>query len=250
MELKGTRALVTGASRGIGRAIALALARQGAACVGINYVRRVERAREVADEIQVAGCRAVLLPADIGVREQAEEVVHRFIAEAGGIDILVNNAGAGAPGGIEAVSPNDWDRALRVHVSGPFWCSRIAVPVMMAQGHGKILNIGSIAGRRGVAGAIAYCTAKSAVIGLTQSLARELADYNILVNALAPGLIDTDLHAQVPAEVRKHNIDNRVPLHRYGTVEEIAEAALFLLRSDYITGEVLPVDGGLGMRVA
>ncbi|MCC7355004.1 MAG: SDR family oxidoreductase [Anaerolineae bacterium] len=250
MELKGTRALVTGGSRGIGRAIALALGRAGAACVGISYLSQEEQACALAKEIEAAGARAIVLSGDMGVQEEAEEVVRRFIAEAGGIDILVNNAGTSAPGRIDTVSPAFWDYTLRVHVSGPFWCSRIAAPAMMSQKRGRILNITSIAGRRGVAGAIAYSTAKAAVVGFTRSLARELADYNILVNALSPGLIDTDFHAKTPPEMRKNNVDNRVPLHRYGSAEEVAEAALFILRSDYITGETLPVDGGLEMRVA
>ena len=250
MELNGTRALVTGASRGIGRAIALALAQEGAACVGISYLNQAEQATGLAKEIEAAGSRALVLSGDAGVQEQAEEIVRRFIAEAGGIDILVNSAGASAPGRIDTVSPEVWDHTLRVHVSGPFWSSRIAAPVMMSQKHGRILNIGSIAGHRGIIGAIAYSTAKAAIVGFTLSLARELADYNILVNALAPGLIDTDFHAKTPPEIRKNNVDNRVPLHRYGSAKEEAEAALFLLRSDYITGEVLTIDGGLEMRVA
>ena len=250
MELKGTRALVTGASQGIGRAIALTLAREEAAWVGVGYRSQVEKARHVVDEIQAAGSRAIFLPGDVGVQEQAEGVVLRFIAEAGGIDILVNNAGGPAPGRIDTISPEEWDRALRVLIYGAFWCTRIAVPVMMSQRRGRILNISSIVARRGIAGNVAYCTGKSALIGFTQSLARELADYNILVNELAPGLTDTDMHAQVSAEVRRHNVDTRIPLHRYGTTEDMAEAALFLLRHDYITGEVLGIDGGLGMRLA
>ena len=250
MELKGTRALVTGASRGIGRAIALALAEAGAACVGISYLNHAEQASSLAKEIEAAGSHALILSGDTGVQEQAEAMVRSFVAEAGGIDILVNNAGTSAPGRIDTVSPEAWDHTLRVHVSGPFWSSRIAAPVMMTQKHGRILNLTSIAGRRGVSGAIAYSTAKAAVVGFTQSLARELADYNILVNALSPGLIDTDFHAATPAEIRKKNVDIRVPLHRYGSAEEVAEAALFLLRSDYITGEIMTIDGGLGMRVA
>jgi 3-oxoacyl-[acyl-carrier protein] reductase len=250
MEIEGTRALVTGGSRGIGRAIALALARAGAAWVGISYLSQKEQACALAHDLEAAGARALVLSGDMGIQEEAEEVVRRFIAEAGSIDILVNNAGTSAPGRIDTVSPALWDHTLRVHVSGPFWCSRVAAPVMMAQRRGRILNITSIAGRRGVAGAIAYSTAKAAIVGFTKSLARELADYNILVNALSPGLIDTDFHAKTPPEVRKNNVDNRIPLHRYGTAEEVAEAALFILRSDYITGETLPVDGGLEMRVA
>lgn len=250
MELRGVRALVTGASRGIGRAIALALASEGAACVGIGYLSMVKLARRVAQEIEAAGSRAILLPGDIRVQEHAEGIVHRFITEAGGIDVLVNNAGQPAPGYIYTIAPEEWDRALSLHVSAPFWSSRVAVETMMLQRSGRILNISSLAARRGVAGAVAYCTAKSAVIGFTRSLARELVDYGILVNALAPGIVDTDFHAEDTPEFRQNATENRIPLHRYGTAAEIAQAALFVLRHDYVTGEVLAVDGGLGMRVA
>lgn len=250
MELQGTRALVTGASRGMGRAIALALAHQKVAWVGVGYRSQAERARSVADGIEAAGSHAVLLPGDIGDQEQAEGIVRWFLAEAGGIDILVNNAGAAAPGGIDAISPEEWDRALRVLIYGPFWCTRIAAAVMMEQRGGRILNVSSIVARRGISGNIAYCTGKAALTGFTRSLARELADHNILVNELAPGIVDTDMHAHISAEVRKHNVDHRIPLHRYGVADDVAEAALFLLRQDYMTGEVLAIDGGLGMRLA
>jgi NAD(P)-dependent dehydrogenase (short-subunit alcohol dehydrogenase family) len=244
------RALVTGASRGIGRAIVLGLAAAGASCLGINYIANLGRAEEVAAAACPMGCGAVLLPGDIGVRAQAEAVVRRFIEEAGGIDILVNNAGQAQPGSIQTVESEAWERALSVHVNGAFWCCRVAVPAMIAAGGGRILNISSIAGRRGVAGAIAYVTAKAAVIGFTQGLARELADYNILVNAIAPGIVETDFHAGDSEEFRRHSTQNRIPVHRYGNPEEVADAALMVLRNDYITGEVIAVDGGLGMRVA
>jgi 3-oxoacyl-[acyl-carrier protein] reductase len=250
VDFKATKALVTGGSRGIGRAIVLALAEAGAGCIGINYLRNAELAQQVADEVRARGSHAILLPGDIGVQEQAEGAVRRFLEEAGGIDILVNNGGYGQPGSIRTVTPEDWAHTLNVHVSGPFWCARIAVPSMIGRGSGRILNISSIAGRRGVSGILAYATAKSAVIGFTMSLARELAEFNILVNAIAPGIIETDFHAADTEEYRRNSTQNRIPLHCYGSPEAIASAALAILGNDYITGELVAVDGGLGMRVA
>ena len=250
MEVKASRALVTGASRGMGRAIALALAREGAACVGIGYRMHAGDAKALAIEVQSLGARPILLAGDLTLQAEAEGLVRRFLQEAGGIDVLVNNAGAPAPGRIDQISPEDWDRGMRLLVYAPFWCTRIAAPVMMAQRKGRIINFSSIVARRGIANNVCYVTGKAAVIGFTMALARELADHNVLVAEVAPGLIETEFNGPIDPEVQRKNNETRIPLHRYGTPEEIAESVLFLVRQEYMTGEVLAMDGGFGMRLA
>jgi len=242
--------LVTGASRGIGRAIVLALAREGAAFVGIGYRKHADDAKALAQEVSALGTEPILLAGDLTVQSEAEGIVRRFLQEAGGIDVLVNNAGAPAPGRIDQISPEDWDRGMRLLVYAPFWCTRIAAPAMMAQRKGRIVNFSSIVARRGIANNICYVTGKAAMIGFTMALACELADYDVLVTEMAPGLIETEFNGPIDPEVRRKNNETRIPLHRYGTPEDIAEGVLFLLRQDYMTGEVLALDGGFGMRLA
>ncbi|RKY82700.1 SDR family NAD(P)-dependent oxidoreductase, partial [candidate division KSB1 bacterium] len=143
-----------------------------------------------------------------------------------------------------------WQRALEIHLLGTVRCCRLALPAMIERGEGAIVNIGSVAGLRGVKGIAAYATVKAAVMHLTRCLAMEVSQHNVRVNCVAPGIIDTDFHAVTPAEAKKHAIDNRIMLHRLGKPEEVAQTVVFLVKNDYITGEVLMVDGGLTMRIA
>jgi 3-oxoacyl-[acyl-carrier protein] reductase len=248
VELRGCRTLITGGSRGIGRAIALALAWKGGR-IGINYVHNSDAAKRTAQEVHQLGGGAVVLAGDVACKEQAEGVVQQFVESVGGIDILVNNAGMPVPGSISTLTDEAWQRAIGVHLNGAFYCTRAAVPHMIEQRSGKIIVMSSVAALRGVPNGLAYCVVKSGLLAFTRCLAHDLADYGITVNALCPGLIETDFHGSISPEVWEHNIKDRVPMHRYGQPEEVADAALFLLRHDYITGEMIVIDGGLSMRI-
>lgn len=248
MDFKGSRTLITGASRGIGRAIALALAERGGK-VGINYVNNAAAAADVVREVQARGSEALLLQGDVADKEQAESIVQQFVEHYGGIDALVNNAGSAMNGTIFTLTDEDWQRTIGVHVNGAFYCTRAAARHMIAQKHGRIVNMSSVAALRGVPNATAYAMVKAALVSFTQCTAMDLADYGITVNAVCPGLIDTDFHAATPSDKRVYNTEKRVPLHRYGTAGEVAEAALFMLQSDFITGETIIVDGGMSMRI-
>ena len=199
MDLRNKVALVTGASRGIGAATARLLAANGAG-VAVNYVTRPDRAEQVVREIQSAGGRALAIQADVSAPAQVQRMVEHVVKELGRLDVLVNNAGGPAPGSIESVTEETWRRAIAVHLDGPFHCTRAAIPHMKQQGEGAIVNISSVAGIRGCPGAIAYQTVKCAILAFTRGLARDLADYNIRVNCVSPGIIRTDFHAAMTEE--------------------------------------------------
>ncbi|MBI4023505.1 MAG: 3-oxoacyl-ACP reductase FabG [Verrucomicrobia bacterium] len=249
MELNNAIALVTGAGRGIGAATAIALAREGAA-VGVNYQSNADTARKVVDQIRSNGGRAISLKADVSDGEQARAMVGRLVSAFGPIDILVNNAGGAMPGTIDQITEESWRRGLAVHLDGAFHCVRAVVEGMKQRRRGVIINLSSIAALRGCPGNFAYQTAKAAIQGFTRGLARDLAEFNIRVNCVSPGLIDTDFHAALSPEKKQMFCDQRVPLHRFGTPEEIARAILLLIHNDYITGENVTIDGGLTMRIA
>jgi 3-oxoacyl-[acyl-carrier protein] reductase len=248
MKLQACRTLITGASRGLGRAIAYALAREGGK-LGINYAGNLRAAEETAAEVRRLGGEAILLKGDVAVKADAERITHEFVAGYQGVDILVNNAGMNVQGSIQTLTDEAWQRGLDVHLNGAFYCTRAALPYMMDKRSGSILVMSSVAGFRGVPNIVGYAVVKAGLIAFTRCVAMDVADYNIRVNALCPGLIDTDFHASTTPERREHNIKNRVPLHRYGTADEVAEAALALLRNDFITGETLTIDGGMSMRI-
>ena len=249
MHLTGRKALVTGASRGIGRATALLLAQEGAD-VAINYVSNEESAREVEKQIQAIGSKTLVLQADVGDRGQVEAMFRSIQQEWGGLDVLVNNAGGRCDGSLMDVDEPAWEGALRVHLLGTVHCCRLALPSMIEKREGVIVNVGSTAGLRGVRNMAAYATVKAAVMHLTRCLAVEASDHNVRVNCVAPGITDTDFHAVTPPEFIRHSLDNRIVLHRLGRPEDVAEAVLFLVKNDYVTGEVVTVDGGLTMRIA
>jgi NAD(P)-dependent dehydrogenase (short-subunit alcohol dehydrogenase family) len=188
--------------------------------------------------------------AEVSDKAQVHQMVERVIAEFGRLDVLVNNAGGPAHGTIEGVTEETWRRAIAVHLDGAFYCTRAAIPHMKKSGEGAIVNISSVAGLRGCPGSVAYQMVKCAIQAFTRGCARDLADYNIRVNCVSPGIIRTDFHAAMTEEQKKFNLEKRIPLHREGKPEQVAEAILLLVTNDYITGENIVVDAGLTMRIA
>ncbi len=246
--LEGHVALVTGASRGIGRAIAVALARAGAREVVINYVASQEGAESTAEEIRAAGAAASLQRFDVSDPDAVDAGIREAAARAGRLDILVNNAGVVADNLVLRVKEEEWNRVLATNLSGVFHCVKAAARIMMRARYGRIINMTSVAGEMGNAGQGAYAAAKAGVIGFTKSMARELAPRNITVNAVAPGFIDSEVVRRLPENLRQEYL-RVIPLGRWGTAEEVADAVVFLARpqSGYITGHVLAVNGGLHM---
>ncbi|HOT93115.1 MAG TPA: 3-oxoacyl-[acyl-carrier-protein] reductase [Anaerolineae bacterium] len=247
MALEGKIALVTGGSRGIGRAIALELARRGAD-VAVNYAHHAEAARQVVAEIEALGRRAVALPADVGDSDQAVALVNAVLDAFGRLDILVNNAGIVRDNLLLRMQESDWDEVLRINLKGAFNTSKAAVRQMVRQHFGRIINISSVSGLMGQVGQANYAASKAGLIGLTKSMARELAARNITVNVVAPGFIPTDINAAMDEALRER-LRTLIPLGRFGTAEDVAGAVAFLASEEaaYITGVVLPVDGGLSM---
>ncbi len=245
--LDGAVAVVTGGSRGIGRAVAETLARSGARVV-VGYHSQAEAAQEVVDGITAAGGVAVAHRADLRERAQADALIGAAQARFGRVDILVNNAGRTMDGLLLRMRDDDWSEVLRADLDGAFFCLRAAARPMLRQRSGRIVNIASVAGLVGNAGQANYSAAKAGLIGLTRAAAAELGSRQVTVNAVAPGWIETDMTAAVPAAVRE-SVLGRVPLGRLGRPEDVAQAVLFLASpgAAYITGTVLVVDGGLTM---
>ena len=244
MRLEGKAALVTGGARGIGRAIALALAREGADVAVCDI--DLDGAKEVARQISALGRRALALKADISKREETKRMVEEIVARFGKIDILVNNAGIIRRGTFEEHTEEDWDRVIAVNLKGTFNCTKEVVPLMKERRYGKIINISSVAGKIGdIASAPSYGASKGAINTFTKSLARELAPYGINVNAVAPHAIETEMSAEWSEEKRRQ-IVSQIPLGRLGKPEEVAEAVVFLASDGvaFITGEILDVNGG------
>jgi len=247
MRLEGKTAIVTGASRGLGRAIALAFAREGADVL-VNYAAQEARAAEVAAAIERHGRRAILQRADVSDAAQVRAMVQAATAKFGRVDILVNNAGITMPKGLLETSEADWDRVLAINLKGVFLCCQAAAEAMIAQGGGRIINIASTAGQAGILSGPAYCAAKAGVLGLTKCLARAFAPHNVQVNAISPAMIDTEiLYWRTPAQW-KDTLES-IPLKRLGNPDDLAEAAVFLASSggNFITGATLDVNGGLYM---
>jgi 3-oxoacyl-[acyl-carrier protein] reductase len=244
--LAGRVAIVTGASRGIGRAIATLLAEEGAAVVLSG--RDPERLAAVTRAIEEAGGDAVGIAGDVASRDDAERLVDTARERHNRIDVLVNNAGITRDVLLVRMKDADWDEVLQVDLRGAFLVTRAVSRAMVRQKSGRIINIASAAGAMGNAGQVNYSAAKAGLIGLTKSAARELAHWGILVNAVAPGLIDTDLVAAMPAAAREALVA-QVPLRRIGTPRDVAEMVRFLAGDGaaYVTGQVFHVNGGLYM---
>ena len=247
MILHGKTALVTGGSRGIGRAICLRLAKMGAN-VYINYVSGAAAAETVQKEIIAAGGRAALLPFDVADAAAVGEAMKKLLAEAGSIDILVNNAGITRDGLLARMKEEDWDAVAATNLKGAFLCAKAVSKQMMKQRYGRIVNIASVVGFSGNAGQANYAAAKAGLIGLTKALARELASRNITANAVAPGYIVTEMTEALSEEARA-KLQSEIPLAVLGTVDDVAGAVAYLVGPDggYITGQTIHVNGGMYM---
>jgi len=243
-KLMGLKALVTGASRGIGREIAMALAEEGAD-VAINYNRSDDDADTLAVSIEVMGKNTWVYPADISDYGQVQAMRTSLAKYLGPIDILVNNAGINVDRLFSKMQPEDWNKVLATNLIGVFNCTRIFLDDLLASKHGRIINITSIVGQMGNIGQVNYAASKAGIIGMTKALAKELAPKGVTVNAVAPGFIETSMLAGVPEKIRERIIE-QIPMKRFGQPLEVAKAVVFLASGDssYVTGHVLNVNGG------
>lgn len=247
MDLADRVAIVTGSSRGIGRAIALRLARGGAKVV-INYRGSESAANEVVNEIVAGGGKAIAVQADVSQAAEAQALIESAKEAYGRVDILVNNAGTTRDTLLMRMTEEDWDVVLDTNLKGSFNCIKAAARQMMRQRYGRIVNITSVAGIAGNPGQANYASAKAGLIGLTKTVAKELGSRGITCNAVAPGLVSTDLTASLPQDLVDIAIE-RTPLGRIGTAEEMAAAVAFLASDEasFVTGQILAVDGGLAL---
>ncbi|WP_308062527.1 3-oxoacyl-[acyl-carrier-protein] reductase [Clostridium botulinum] len=243
--LTGKNAIVTGSSRGIGKAIAIKLAELGANVV-LNYRSDINSVNEVVKEIESKGVKAVAIQGDISKFEDAKKIVDEAIEKLGSIDILVNNAGITKDTLLMRMKEEEFDKVVEVNLKGVFNCTKHVVPIMMKQRSGKIINISSVVGLSGNSGQSNYAAAKAGIIGFTKSVAKEIASRGITVNAVAPGFIATDM-TDVLSDKVKENIKNNIPLKRVGDAKDIANTVAFLSSdmASYITGQVISVDGGM-----
>lgn len=247
MDFDDKVAIVTGASRGIGRAIALEFGSRGARVV-VNFIQNASAADEVVKIISESGGEAYAHQADVSVFEQADGLVKTAIEKYGDLHILVNNAGITRDGLIMTMSESDWDDVIQTNLKSTFNCCKAAIRHMLRRRYGRIINIASVSGIMGNPGQTNYSASKAGQMGFTRALAREVASRTITVNAIAPGFVQTDIWSTVPEDAQKSLMDI-IPLGRVGQPEEIAKAAAFLASDDaaYITGHVLTVDGGIAM---
>lgn len=239
-------AVVTGASRGIGRVIALALAGQGAKVVA--SARNAEALEKLTAEIKARGGEAVAVVGDVALDVDANNLISQAVATYGKVDILVNNAGITRDGLLLRMKSEDWDAVLDTNLKGAFLCTRAVAKVMSKQRYGRIINMSSVVGEMGNSGQANYCASKAGLLGLTKSVARELARRNVTVNAVTPGFIVTDMTEEMTDKAREA-MTAQIPLGRLGESEDVANAVLFLAsdQSAYITGQVLGVNGGMYM---
>ncbi|WAA10673.1 3-oxoacyl-[acyl-carrier-protein] reductase [Fervidibacillus albus] len=247
MNLEGKKALVTGASRGIGREIAIELAKCGADVI-VNYAGNEQLANEVVEEIRTLGRKSMAIQANVANRIEVENMVKETVQFLGTLNILVNNAGITRDQLIMRMKESEWDEVLDVNLKGVFLTTKAVTREMMRQRTGRIINISSIVGASGNAGQANYVAAKSGIIGLTKTTAKELAKRNITVNAVAPGFITTDMTDQLTDDVRQE-LSKQIPLGRLGEPKDVAKAVAFLASDDssYITGQTIHVNGGMYM---
>ncbi len=248
MTLEGRVALVTGAGRGIGKAIALAFAREKAHVV-INDICPKDELERVAKEISFEEGACIGIQADVSLSDEVKKMIGQVERTFQRLDVLVNNAGIIRRGTIETVTEEDWDRVVSVNLKGTFNCCKAVVDIMKRQKSGKIINVSSVAGKMGdITSAPGYGPSKAAIDALTKTLARQLAQYGINVNAVAPHAIETEMSAEWSEEKRRSIIE-AIPLKRLGEPEDVAEAVLFLAsdKASFITGEILDVNGGFFM---
>ncbi|KAA0564146.1 3-oxoacyl-[acyl-carrier-protein] reductase [Rossellomorea aquimaris] len=247
MNLEGKVALVTGASRGIGREIALELAREGCN-VAVNYSGSEAKANEVVDEIKGLGREAIAVQCNVSDSDAVQAMVKETIGQFGSVDILVNNAGITKDNLLMRMKEAEWDDVININLKGVFLCTKAVTRQMMKQRSGRIINISSIVGVSGNPGQANYVAAKSGVIGLTKTTARELAPRGITVNAIAPGFISTDMTDQLPEDVRNEML-KQIPLSRFGDPQDIAKVVTFVASesASYMTGQTLHIDGGMVM---
>ncbi len=239
--------VITGASRGLGRAIAEEVGRGGAKVV-VNYSRSKEPAQELVGQISENGGEAIAVQADVSDPDQAQSLIERTIEEFNRIDVLVNNAGINVDRTLRKLTVEDWDKVIQVDLNSAFYTVHAALPHMMEQGGGKIINMSSFVGEAGNIGQANYSAAKAGLLGFTKTAAKELARYGITVNSICPGFIETDMVASIPDEQREKLLKT-VPLRRFGQPQEIARAVRFLVEDgDYITGQALDINGGVYIR--
>ncbi|HEX3602174.1 MAG TPA: SDR family NAD(P)-dependent oxidoreductase [Lacipirellulaceae bacterium] len=248
MQLTNKRALITGGTKGIGAAIAMDLARQGCDVL-VNGRHADESAEDTRRAIESIGRKCIVVAADVARAEEVDRLVLEAERGLGGLDIVIHSAGGASLGTIDQCSPEQWKTAFDVHVHAAYFLCRRALPVIRKAGEGAVILISSVAGIRGVPGHLAYATVKGAILQFTRSLARDEADNNIRVNCVAPGIIRTRFHDSMTPEAKAHNLAVRIPLHREGTTDQVAEAVRALVTNDFITGEVLVVDGGSSMQI-
>jgi len=249
MKLKDKIALVTGSSRGVGRAIALGFGKEGANVV-VNYTSNEKAANEVVEAIQSMGHKTIAVKADVAQKPDAENLVMKTIEIFGRLDILVNNAGFTRPAMMLKMTEEQWDQVVDIHLKGAILCSQAAARQMKEQNSGKIINVMSVAGLVGTVGQINYSAAKGGIFSMTKSIARELARYNICANVISLGIVKTDMSEKITTDEKLKEIYmNRILLKRFAEPEDIAPAFVFLAsdESNYITGQLLCVDGGYGM---
>jgi len=242
-RLAGKVAVVTGSSRGIGRAIAKALAAEGAT-LAVHYCRGREQADQLAGEFEKSGNRVGVFQADVARPEECHRLLEQIARQLGPVDVLVNNAGINRDRSIRKMSANEWDEVIQTNLNSVFHCTKAVMEPMISRGWGRIINIASIIGQTGAFGQANYAAAKAGVIAFTKSVAQELAKFGITVNAICPGFVDTDMMATMPPQA-KEAVKSRIPLGRFGDADEVARLVRFLsCEGDWITGAQLNINGG------